>query len=160
LILAEAAKGDRLTLPQATACIAIALALSELSFRFIENPIHMNKKIVGMRALTLTASLLIVVVGGGLLMRNNPPVLASSDIIDAPSLGTTTTVAPPLPVDVATTVAPEPTVPTLPPVSRAIAPVVESVAIERVPQNLTPTLNKVYADEPEIYKNNCPCPNC
>jgi peptidoglycan/LPS O-acetylase OafA/YrhL len=155
LILAEAAKGERLTLSQASACIAISLALSELSFRFIENPIHINKKIVGLRAVALTASLIVVVVGSGLLMRNNPPVLASSDIIETPTLDTTTTTVEQTPVDVATTLPPEPTAPTLPPVTRAITPVVESLAIERVPQNLTPTLNKVYADEPEIYKNNC-----
>lgn len=154
LILAEAAKGEKLTLAQASACIVISLALSELSFRFIENPLHINKKIVGVRALALAASLLIVVVGSGMLMRNNPPVLASSDIIDAPTLSTTTT-APPTSNESTTTIPAVPTAPTLPPITRAIQPVIDSLTIERVPQNLTPTLGKVYLDEPEIYKNNC-----
>lgn len=152
LILAEAAKGEKLTLVQASACLVISLALSELSYRFIENPLHVNKKIVGLRALSLAVSLLIVVVGSGMLMRNNPPVLASTDIIDAPTLTTTTVVGP---VESTTTVPAVPTAPTLPPITRGIQPVIESLAIKRVPQNLTPTLGKVYLDEPEIYKNNC-----
>ena len=154
LILAEAAKGEKLTLAQASACLAISLALSELSFRFIENPIHLNKKIVGVRALALAASLLIVGSGSGTLMRNNPPALASDDIIDAPTLDTTTTTNP-ITVESTTTIPIVPTAPTLPPITRAIPPVVESLAIERVPQNLTPSLGKVQTDEPEIYKNNC-----
>lgn len=153
LILAEAAQGEKLTLTQSSACIIISLALSELSFRFIENPLHVNKKIVGMRALALATSLLIVVVGGGLLMRNNPPVLASSDIINAPTLSTTTTA--PAAVESTTTVPTVPTAPTLPPITRAIQPVIDSLTIERVPQNLTPSLGRVYLDEPEIYENNC-----
>lgn len=153
LILAEAAKGEKLTVVQASACIVISLALSELSFRFIENPLHINKKIAGIRALSLAASLLIVVAGSGMLMRNNPPVLASSDIIDAPTLSTTTTA--PGSVESTTTIPDVPTAPTLPPITRAIQPVIDSLTIERVPQNLTPTLGRVYLDEPEIYKNNC-----
>jgi len=51
LILAEAAKGEKLTLVQASACLVISLALSELSYRFIGNPLHVNKKIVGLRLL-------------------------------------------------------------------------------------------------------------
>ncbi len=153
LILAEAARGEKLTLSQASACLVISLALSELSFRFIENPLHINKKIVGLRALSLAASLLIVVVGSGMLMRNNPPVLASTDIIDAPTLTTTTTT--PSPAESTTTIPAVPTAPTLPPITRAIPPVIESLTIKRVPQNLTPTLGRVYLDEPEIYKNNC-----
>lgn len=153
LILAEAARGEKLTLSQASACLVISLALSELSFRFIENPLHINKKIVGLRALSLAASLLVVVVGSGMLMRNNPPVLASTDIIDAPTLTTTTTT--PSPTESTTTIPAVPTAPTLPPITRAIPPVIESLTIKRVPQNLTPTLGKVYLDEPEIYKNNC-----
>jgi hypothetical protein len=141
-------------LAQASACLAISLALSELSFRFIENPIHLNKKIVGVRALALAASLLIVVAGSGMLMRNNPPALASDDIIDVPTLDTTTTTNP-ITVESTTTIPIMPTAPTLPPITRAIPPVVESIAIERVPQNLTPSLGKVQTDEPEIYKNNC-----
>lgn len=153
LILTEAARGEKLTLSQASACIVISLALSELSFRFIENPLHFNKKIVGLRALSLSVSLLIVVVGSGMLMRNNPPVLASTDIIDAPTLTTTTTT--PSSTESTTTIPAVPTAPTLPPITRAIPPVVESLTIKRVPQNLTPTLGRVYLDEPEIYKNNC-----
>jgi len=153
LILAEAARGEKLTLAQASACLVISLALSELSFRFIENPLHINKKIVGLRALSLAASLLVVVVGSGMLMRNNPPVLASTDIIDAPTLTTTTTT--PSPTESTTTIPAVPTAPTLPPITRAIPPVIESLTIKRVPQNLTPTLGRVYLDEPEIYKNNC-----
>ena len=153
LILAEAANGEKLTLMQSSACIVISLALSELSFRFIENPLHLNKKIMGVRALALAMSLLIVVVGSGMLMRNNPPVLASSDIVEAPTLATTTTT--PGIVESTTTLPAVPTVPTLPPITRAIQPVVDSVAIERVPQNLAPSLGRVYLDEPEIYKNNC-----
>lgn len=153
LILVEAANGEKLTLMQSSACIVISLALSELSFRFIENPLHLNKKIMGVRALALAMSLLIVVVGSGMLMRNNPPVLASSDIVDEPTLVTTTTTLPM--IESTSTLPTVPTAPTLPPITRAIQPVVDSVAIERVPQNLDPSLGRVYLDEPEIYKNNC-----
>jgi peptidoglycan/LPS O-acetylase OafA/YrhL len=153
LILAEAANGEKLTLVQASACLVISLALSELSFRWIENPLHTNKKLVGVRALSLAASLLIVVVGSGLLMRNNPPVLASDEIAEAPTLSTTTTA--PAVVESTTTIPAVPTAPTLPPRGKAIQPVIDAVAIERVPQNLTPSLGKVYADEPAIYENNC-----
>lgn len=159
LILAEAAKGESLTLWEASGCIAAALVLSEVSYRIIENPIHLNKNILGVRALALATSLIIVVIGSGLLMRNNPPALASGDVVDAPTLSSSTTMVSNTTlvpgVDSTTTVPTVPTAPALPPIAGAIQPIVEALSIQRVPQNLTPSLGRVYADEPEIYKNNC-----
>jgi len=154
LILAEAAQGEPLTLWQASVCIVIALALSEVSFQFIENPIHRNRRIIGVRAAALATSLIVVVAGSGMLMRNNPPVLASSDVAEVPTLSTTTTSILTV-VEPTTTVPVVPTVPTLPELSAPIQPVTDAMLIQRVPQNLSPALNKAYADEPEIYKNNC-----
>lgn len=153
LIVGAAAVSRSLTVGEGLACTALALVLSELSFRIVENPIRLNRAIAGRRALSLATALIAIVAGAGVLARNNPPEIAGAGAAETPELGaTSTTLAPSMASS--TTVA-VPTAPTLPPLSSPLDPIVKAVSITGLPSNLTPSLTTVFKDKPSIYDDGC-----
>ena len=153
LIVGAAAVSRDLTPIEGVACTVGALALSEISYRFVENPIRTDRGMRGTRALALAVSLLAVVAGTGILARNNPPQVAGAGNVETPVLTPTTTTLVPM-VD-ATTTTVTPVAPRLPGEGSPISPVVQAVSTTGLPANLTPSLTSVFGDEPSIYSNNC-----
>ncbi|MFM9131931.1 MAG: SGNH hydrolase domain-containing protein, partial [Actinomycetota bacterium] len=143
--------------------IAFSLALSELSWRFVEDPVRSFRSVTGPRAFALGASMLLVVAGAGLLARTNPPRLEAGPAAATPELPVTTTTEPsatgtgvPAPgatdVTTTTTVA---TAPVLPRGGTPITPVADALYVSRVPSNLQPSLGGALGDMPTIYNDDC-----
>ncbi len=149
LIVAVPAVGHELSVAQGLACLVVALLLSELSFRFVENPVRRNIRIRGLRAFALAVSLLSVVCGSAVLARNNPPQTSTGVIATTPTLIATTTV----PVGAPTTTVPS--VPVLPAATGAVEAITTAALATGLPANLTPSLQQAVLDQPIIYKNNC-----
>ncbi len=150
LILAEANKGQELTITEGLACTVIGLALSEFSYRLIENPVRHMITIRGLRAAAFSVSLLSLLSGAAVLSKENPPKMSGAGVATAPTLNTNTTVADPNIVQ--STI---PVVPTLPPLTKAIDPIVQAMDATGLPSNLTPKLQSALSDEPDIYGNGC-----
>lgn len=149
LIIAVPALGHSLSVAEGLVCLLIALALSEVSFRFIENPVRRNIRIRGVRAFALAVSLLSVVTGSAVLARNNPPRTSTGVVATTPTLLGSTT----LPVGETTTTIP--TAPDLPAATGPVDAIAKAAAATGLPSNLTPTLQQAVLDQPIIYKNNC-----
>ena len=151
LIVVAAAASRELTVTEGLACIAIALALSEFSYRFVENPIRLNVSIQGSKALVFAVAITAVVAGSGVIARNNPPISASATAATTPTLtvGSTTI---PAAVETSTSVA---TAPTLPSRLGPVEPIAQAMTFTGLPGNLDPSLRNALADMPVIYKNNC-----
>lgn len=151
LIVAAAALEKKLTITEGLVCLGISLALSELSYRFVENPIRLNKSIRGVKAFVLAVSLISIVGGSAVLARNNPPSMNAGVVATTPSLtNTTTTVDPLIPTTSAVPVAPE-----LPAPSAPIEAIVQAMSATGLPGNITPTLQGALSDMPTIYNNGC-----
>lgn len=150
LIIAAPALNRTLSVADGLVCLVITLALSELSFRFIENPVRRNIAIRGLRAFALAVSLIAVVSGSAVLARNNPPATDSGVTATTPTLVTATT----LPDSVTTTTI-VPVAPELPALGQPIDAVVEAVKASGLPSNLEPSLQAALGDQPTIYSNNC-----
>jgi hypothetical protein len=129
----------------------ISLALSEFSYRFVENPVRLNHNIVGFRATVLAVSLIAVVSGSAVLAQNNQPSLVGGVAATAPTLiaETSTTVGP----NVSTTTVP--TEPELPNEGAPVDAIVQAMAATGLPSNITPKLQQALSDMPTIYNNNC-----
>lgn len=151
LIVGAAVATRDLTVYEGLGCTAGALVLSELSYRFVENPIRSDRGIRGIRALALATSLIAVVVGAGLVARNNPPQVAGAGAAETPQLSVTTTTSP----TSSSTTSTVPSPPRLPDEGTPIEPVTGAVATTGLPSNLTPSLTTVFNDQPSIYANGC-----
>ena len=161
LIIGAAAIGRPLTVTEGLVCIAMSLALSELSFRWVENPVRHDARMAGPRAFALGAAILLVTAGAGLFVRNNPPSLGTGPAATAPTLGSTTTTVPDGGNQASTT---EPgattttgagVAPVLPGKSAPVQAVADALYVTRVPSNLQPSLTAALGDQPTIYGNGC-----
>lgn len=161
LVVTAAALGRDLSVAEGSMCTVAALALSEVSYRFPEDPVRRAGFVRGSKAAVLALALSSLVAGAGLLVRNNPPSIPTAGAAATPVLGSTsTTVAtgPSPVVGPATTTAPTTTVPvppTLPGPSAPIEAVVAAAATTGLPSNLEPSLTNVRNDMPRIYSNGC-----
>jgi peptidoglycan/LPS O-acetylase OafA/YrhL len=152
LIVVAAAFNRELSVTDGLVCIAIALGLSEFSFRFIENPIRHNITLRGLRAVALATAIIAVVAGAGVIARNNPPAIAVGPDATTPTVVGDTT----LPAGVGgTTTTLIPTAPNLPSRGKPVPAIVEAASMTGLPGNLTPGLQNAISDMPIIYKNNC-----
>lgn len=154
LIVAAPALDRDLSVGDGLVCTAIALVLSELSYRIIENPIRRNISIRGLRATALAVSLLSVVTGSAVLARNNPQRADSGVVATTPTLvsgvGTTSTTV--LTDITATTM---PTAPQLPELGAPVEAIVQAMKATGLPSNLDPSLQRAISDQPTIYSNDC-----
>jgi len=152
LIVVAAAFNRELSVTDGLVCIAIALGLSEFSFRFIENPIRHNITLRGLRAVALATAIIAIVAGAGVIARNNPPAIATGPDATMPNVISDTT----LPSGVAgTTTTLIPTAPNLPSRGAPVQAIVEAASMTGLPGNLTPGLQRAISDMPIIYNNNC-----
>ena len=152
LIIVAAAFNRELSVTDGLVCIAIALGLSEFSFRFIENPIRHNISLRGLRAAALATAIIAVVAGAGVIARNNPPAIAVGPDATAPIVVSDTTI----PAGVAaTTTTLVSTAPDLPSRGKPVSAIVEAASMTGLPGNLTPGLQSAISDMPIVYKNNC-----
>ena len=149
LIIAAAALDKKLSVYEGLVCLMISLALSEFSYRFVENPIRRNHHIVGIRALVLAVSLIAVVSGSAVIAQNNQPSLSGGVAATTPELVTSTTL---VDTNVSTTI---PTEPELPGPSAPIDAIVQAMNATGLPSNLTPSLQRVASDMPRIYNDGC-----
>jgi peptidoglycan/LPS O-acetylase OafA/YrhL len=159
LVIAASAAGRDLSLAEGLACVVFALVLSELSWRFVENPVRSLRSVAGARAFVLGASMLLVVGGTGLLARTNPPRLEAGPAATTPQLPSTTVAGTP-PTDApasagATTTTAPAAAPVLPRGGAPIQPVVDALYVSRVPSNLQPSLGGALGDMPTIYNDDC-----
>ena len=161
LIIGAAAIGRDLTIAEGVVCVAMSLALAELSFRAVENPVRHRKNLVGRPAFALGAAMLTVVAGAGVIARANPPALGTGPEVTAPSLepgtdGSTTTVVDAVGTGTTTTSLPvDAAPPSLPAAGPTIQAVSDALFATRVPSNITPSLAGALGDEPVIYSNDC-----
>jgi len=151
LIIAAAVLDKELSVFEGLICLMISLALSEFSYRFVENPVRRNHNIAGVRALVLALSLIAVVSGSAVLAQNNQPSLDGGVAATAPTLiaETSTTIDP----NVSTTTVP--TEPELPNEGAPVDAIVQAMAATGLPSNITPKLQQALSDMPTIYNNNC-----
>jgi peptidoglycan/LPS O-acetylase OafA/YrhL len=164
LVITASAAGRDLSLAEGLVCVVFALALSELSWRFVEDPVRSFRSLAGARAFAFGASMLLVVAGTGLLARANPPQLEAGPAATTPQLPVTSTTAPagtatgvPAPdggAGATTTTAPA-AAPVLPRGGAPIQPVVDALYVSRVPSNLQPSLGGALGDMPTIYNDDC-----
>jgi hypothetical protein len=154
--------------------VALSLVLSEVSFRFVENPIRHHRSLVasprrslllGGRIIAASAWLVFAMV----LVR---PSLSSSSVAAAPTLpsiaGSTSIASPGTPsvpvLDTPTTSA-EASIeqPVTSPRSAEVAQLVQAnlasleqaVGTDDVPRNVRPSLGNAFEDKPSIYSNGC-----
>jgi len=151
LIVVAAAFNRELSVIDGLVCIAIALGLSEFSFRFIENPIRHNITLRGLRAVALATAIIAMVAGAGVIARNNPPAIATGPDATMPNVVGDTTV----PTGIAATTTLVPTAPNLPSRGVPVQAIVEAASMTGLPGNLTPGLQRAISDMPIIYNNNC-----
>lgn len=152
LIIAVPAMGRELTLNESLGCVVLALVLSEVSYRIIENPIRRNKKLIGARALVLAVSLLAIVGGTGVLAQNNPPKMSVGVDATTPNLAS----VPSTVLNATSTTSPvEPPAPSLPDLAVPISPIVDAMLATGLPGNITPSLQGALSDMPIIYNNGC-----
>jgi peptidoglycan/LPS O-acetylase OafA/YrhL len=151
LIVVAASASRELTITEGLACTAIALALSEFSYRFVENPIRLNLSIRGTKAVVFAIAITALVGGSGVIARNNPPTLTGETAVTTPALSvaTTTTV---LTAETSTSIA---SAPTLPSRVGPVEPISQAMTFTGLPGNLDPSLQRALSDMPVIYKNNC-----
>ena len=145
LIIAAPAIGRELTVGEGLACTAIALGLSEFSYRIVENPVRRNRSLRGVRAAVLAVALMALVGGTAVVARNNPPGMSYAPPATVPTIDTT--------VPVATTVVP--TAPQLPGRSAPTSVIAQAATTTGLPANITPSLQGALLDKPVIYTNQC-----
>jgi hypothetical protein len=151
LIIAAAALDKKLSVFEGLICLMISLALSEFSYRFVENPVRLNHNIVGFRATVLAVSLIAVVSGSAVLAQNNQPSLVGGVAATAPTLVAKSSTT--IDSNVSTTTVP--TEPHLPNEGAPVDAIVQAMAATGLPSNVTPKLQQALSDMPTIYNNNC-----
>ena len=150
LMVVAAGFNRTLSVADGLVCIAIALGLSEFSYRFIENPVRHNISIRGLRAAAMATAVITLLVGSGVLARNNLPTITLGPDATTPTLVGSTTI----PNGVATTTI-APTAPTLPPQGTSVQALIDAAGMTGLPGNLNPGLQRAVNDKPIIYSNGC-----
>ena len=151
LIIAAAALEKKLSVFEGLICLMISLALSEFSYRFVENPVRRNHNIAGVRALVLAVSLIAVVSGSAVLAKNNQPSRDGGWSATAPTLVTESSTT----IDSSVSTTTIPAVPELPNEGPPVEAIVQAMTATGLPSNITPTLQQAISDMPTIYSNNC-----
>ena len=151
LIIAAAALDKELSVFEGLICLMISLALSEFSYRFVENPIRLNHNIVGIRATVFAVSLIAVVSGSAVLAQNNQPSLSGGWSATAPTLITESSTT----IDSSVSTTTIPVKPELPGQSPPVDAIVQAMTATGLPSNITPSLQGAISDMPTIYSNNC-----
>lgn len=151
LIIVAAATARELTVAEGLACTVIALALSEFSYRLVENPIRHNVSLKEWKAVVFAFAITALVGGSGVIARNNPPTASAIATATTPVLAVETTISA---IESTTTIA-EPVAPVLPDKSGPITAIAEAMTFTGLPGNLEPSLQGALSDMPVIYKNNC-----
>ena len=151
LIIAAAALDKKLSVFEGLICLMMSLALSEFSYRCVENPVRRNHNIVGIRALVLSVSLIAVVSGSAVLAQNNQPTLDGGVAATAPTLITESSTT----VDSNVSTTTIPVEPELPNQSPPVEAIVQAMSATGLPSNITPSLQGAISDMPTIYSNNC-----
>ena len=155
LVVAAAAVGRDLTVAEGLVCLVMSLALSELSYRWLENPVRLRRDLAGVKAFAFGGAMLLAVAAVGSVARANPPDLSVGPAATEPSIEVTTTsvAAPPVTDPSSPTTAPA--APALPGESATIQPVADALYGMNVPPNLRPSLSGALGDQPAIYGNEC-----
>jgi hypothetical protein len=151
LIIAAAALEKDLSVFEGLICLMISLALSEFSYRFVENPVRLNHNIVGIRATVVAVSLIAVVSGSAVLAQNNQPSLSGGWSATAPTLITESSTT----IDSSVSTTTIPVKPELPGQSPPVDAIVQAMTATGLPSNITPSLQGSISDMPTIYSNNC-----
>ncbi|MFZ4112221.1 MAG: acyltransferase family protein [Ilumatobacteraceae bacterium] len=151
LIIAAAALDKKLSMFEGLICLMISLALSEFSYRFVENPVRLNHNIVGFRATVLAVSLIAVVSGSAVLAQNNQPSLVGGVAATAPTLVAESSTT----IDSSVSTTTVPTEPDLPNEGAPVDAIVQAMTATGLPSNVTPKLQQALSDMPTIYNNNC-----
>lgn len=170
LIIGEAALDGSPSAMDRIALLAVSVIAADLSYRFVENPVRRSRTLSARNNVTLAvgAALVVLSIGAGVLLRNKsvdlstdvvattPTFVASTSTSSAPTSNTTapsgTTTSS---VGEATTTVPlGPPPPVVSPVE-PLAAVIEGVATEKVPKNLSPSLTGATGDKPIIYDDGC-----
>lgn len=151
LIIAAAALDKKLSVFEGLVCLMMSLALSEFSYRCVENPVRRNHNIVGIRALVLSVSLIAVVSGSAVLAQNNQPSLDGGTAATAPTLIAESSTT----IDSSVSTTTIPTEPELPGPSTPIDAIVQAMTATGLPSNITPKIQSALNDMPIIYSNNC-----
>jgi peptidoglycan/LPS O-acetylase OafA/YrhL len=151
LIIAAAALEKDLSVFEGFICLMISLALSEFSFRFVENPVRLNHNIVGFRATVSAVSLIAVVSGSAVLAQNNQPSLSGGWSATAPTLAEESSTT----IDSSVSTTTIPVKPELPGQSPPVDAIVQAMTATGLPSNITPSLQGAISDMPTIYSNNC-----
>ena len=151
LIIAAAALDKKLSVFEGLICLMISLALSEFSYRFVENPVRLNHNIVGIRAMVLAVSLIAVVSGSAVLAQNNQPSLDGGVAATAPTLITESSTT----IDSSVSTTTIPVKPELPDQSPPVEAIVQAMTATGLPSNIAPSLQGAISDMPTIYSNNC-----
>ena len=146
LIIAEPALGRELSVVDGLVCTAVGLVLSELSFRFVENPVRRNISIRGLRAAALATALVALLGGSAVLARNNPPSITLGPDATTPVLTTTTNPG---------TTTTMPVAPAMPELGSPLQAIVDAARATGLPGNLTPSLQAAVSDQPVIYDDGC-----
>jgi hypothetical protein len=148
LIIAAAALEKKLSVFEGLICLMISLALSEFSYRFVENPVRQNHNIAGVRALVLAVSLIAVVSGSAVLAQNNQPSRDGGWSATAPTLVTESSTT----IDSSVSTTTIPAVPELPNEGPPVEAIVQAMTATGLPSNITPTLQQAIADMPTIFQ--------
>ena len=151
LIIAAAALDKKLSVFEGLVCLMMSLALSEFSYRCVENPVRRNHNIVGIRALVLSVSLIAVVSGSAVLAQNNQPTLDGGVAATAPTLIAESSTT----IDSSVSTTTIPTEPRLPSQGTPVEAIVQAMSATGLPSNITPSLQGAISDMPTIYSNNC-----
>jgi len=151
IIIAAAALDKKLSVFEGLVCLMMSLALSEFSYRCVENPVRRNHNIMGIRALVLSVSLIAVVSGSAVLAQNNQPALDGGVAATAPTLITESSTT----VDSNVSTTTIPVEPELPNQSPPVEAIVQAMSATGLPSNITPSLQGAISDMPTIYSNNC-----
>ena len=151
LIIAAAALDKKLSVFEGLVCLMMSLALSEFSYRCVENPVRRNHNIVGIRALVLSVSLIAVVSGSAVLAQNNQPTLDGGVAATAPTLIAESSTT----IDSSVSTTTIPTEPRLPSRGTPVEAIVQAMSATGLPSNITPSLQQAISDMPTIYSNNC-----
>ena len=154
LIIVEASRGDALTVLDRIWILVAVLIATEITHRFLENPVRRSQFLVQHTQLTLNIGAFLILGGvlAGAAAAYIQPNQSTGVVITTPTLVTTTVPA----VATSTTLA-TPTGP--PPISMvrdsAPAAVIEGLAISIAPDNLNPPTNKADTDTNITYDNDC-----
>ena len=155
LIIVEASRGDSLTVSVRLWILAVVLIATEITHRFIENPVRRAQFLVQRTQLTLNIGAFLILGGvlTGAAAAYTQPNQSTGVLVTTPTLATTTTVAT---TATSTTVA-TPSGPQPISMTRDGAPVavIEGLSISVAPDNLDPPTNKAETNTNITYDNDC-----